>query len=156
MLEIRQVHLEVVLVELHRHRLCQSTGRHHRGSMIKSITEAAPQLEAMVGRLGIEDHVEAVVAVVDHIKLEGLRELEVLLVDRAVALLEVLIDDGPVELALVLKVLEQRLVLRIDDHHHRLEPGRPSREVLATLQLLEADRIADRPLLRYHVKFAPA
>ena len=110
----------------------------------------------MAGGLRVEDHVEVVVAVVDDVKLEVLRQLEVLLVDLPIGLLEVIIDNLPVELGLVLEVVEQRLVLVIDDNHHRPESRRPSWEVLTTFELLEAHRVADRPLLRYHVKFDPA
>ena len=109
----------------------------------------------MIGRLCVEDYIEAVVAVVDHIGLEDFRQLEILLVDRAIALLEVIVDNRPVELVRVLEVLEQRLVLRIDDHHHRLESRHPSSEIL-TFEPLKVDWVADRSPLRCHDKFRTA
>ena len=109
----------------------------------------------MIGRRCVEDYIEAVIAVVDHIGLEDLRQLETLLVDRAIALLEVIVDNQPVELVRDLEMLEQRLELRIDDHHHRLESRHPSSEIL-TFEPLKVDWVADRSLLRYHVEFRTA
>ena len=120
--------------------------------MIESLSQSSPQLEAVVGRLCVEDHIETVVAVVDHIRLEDLRQLEARLVARSILVLEVIVNNRPVELVRVLEVLEQLLILCIDDEHHRFESRHPSSKVLA-FEPLEVYRVADRTTrLRYHVE----
>ena len=68
----------------------------------------------MTCRLDVEGLIEVIVDVDDQVALEDLRQFEDLFVDCAIDPFEVLVDDFLADLELVLEVLEQLIVHRVD------------------------------------------
>ena len=93
MLPVRNVCLERSRLEFGR-----QDGRQppHRGwiqNVVEPLSESTPQLEAMMRRLRLKNHLELAVAIAENVRLEHLRQFNLVLAEPSLRILESIVSN---------------------------------------------------------------